>query len=73
MPRPPLEGVRILAVSPFGAGPFGTQHLAGRPAQRESAVTKLFVAEAVGRIVEHAMQGLGEVLIAREALKEMDE
>jgi crotonobetainyl-CoA:carnitine CoA-transferase CaiB-like acyl-CoA transferase len=28
MPRPPLEGVRILAVSQFGAGPFGTQHLA---------------------------------------------
>jgi hypothetical protein len=30
---------------------------AGRPAQRESAVTELFVAEALGRIVEHAMQG----------------
>jgi hypothetical protein len=45
----------------------------GRPAQRESAVTNLFVAEAVGRIVEHAMQGLGEVLIAREAPREMDE
>jgi crotonobetainyl-CoA:carnitine CoA-transferase CaiB-like acyl-CoA transferase len=26
--RPPLEGVRILAVSQFGAGPFGTQVLA---------------------------------------------
>jgi alkylation response protein AidB-like acyl-CoA dehydrogenase len=46
---------------------------AGRPAQRESAVTKLFVAEAVWRIVEHAMQVLGEVLIPREALKAMDE
>jgi alkylation response protein AidB-like acyl-CoA dehydrogenase len=45
---------------------------AGRPAQRESAVTKLFVTEAVWRIVKHAMQVLGEVLIAREALKEMD-
>ena len=28
MSRPPLEGVRILAVSQFGAGPFGTQVLA---------------------------------------------
>ena len=28
MPRPPLDGVRILAVSQFGAGPFGTQVLA---------------------------------------------
>jgi crotonobetainyl-CoA:carnitine CoA-transferase CaiB-like acyl-CoA transferase len=28
MIRPPLEGVRILAVSQFGAGPFGTQVLA---------------------------------------------
>ena len=28
MARPPLEGVRILAVSQFGAGPFGTQVLA---------------------------------------------
>lgn len=28
MPRPPLDGVRILAVSQFGAGPFGTQMLA---------------------------------------------
>jgi len=28
MPRPPLDGVRVLAVSQFGAGPFGTQHLA---------------------------------------------
>ena len=46
---------------------------AGLPAQRESTVTKLFVAEAVWRIVEHAMQVLGEALIAREALKEMDE
>ena len=27
-PRAPLEGVRILAVSQFGAGPFGTQVLA---------------------------------------------
>jgi crotonobetainyl-CoA:carnitine CoA-transferase CaiB-like acyl-CoA transferase len=27
MPRPPLDGVRILAVSQFGAGPFGTQML----------------------------------------------
>jgi crotonobetainyl-CoA:carnitine CoA-transferase CaiB-like acyl-CoA transferase len=27
-PRPPLEGVRILAVSQFGAGPFGTTILA---------------------------------------------
>src|SRR6185312_9793190 len=26
--RPPLDGVRILAVSQFGAGPFGTQVLA---------------------------------------------
>ena len=26
--RPPLDGVRILAVSQFGAGPFGTQFLA---------------------------------------------
>jgi alkylation response protein AidB-like acyl-CoA dehydrogenase len=31
---------------------------AGVPAQRESAVTKLFVAEAVWRIVDHAMQVL---------------
>ncbi|HSB41597.1 MAG TPA: CoA transferase [Methylomirabilota bacterium] len=28
MPRAPLDGVRILAVSQFGAGPFGTQVLA---------------------------------------------
>jgi crotonobetainyl-CoA:carnitine CoA-transferase CaiB-like acyl-CoA transferase len=28
MPRPPLDGVRVLAVSHFGAGPFGTRHLA---------------------------------------------
>lgn len=28
MGRPPLEGVRILAVSQFGAGPFGTSMLA---------------------------------------------
>jgi crotonobetainyl-CoA:carnitine CoA-transferase CaiB-like acyl-CoA transferase len=28
MARPPLEGLRILAVSQFGAGPFGTQMLA---------------------------------------------
>jgi crotonobetainyl-CoA:carnitine CoA-transferase CaiB-like acyl-CoA transferase len=28
MPRPPLDSVRILAVSQFGAGPFGTQMLA---------------------------------------------
>ncbi len=28
MPRPPLDGLRILAVSQFGAGPFGTQMLA---------------------------------------------
>ena len=27
-PRPPLDGLRILAVSQFGAGPFGTQLLA---------------------------------------------
>ena len=28
MSRPPLDGLRILAVSQFGAGPFGTQMLA---------------------------------------------
>jgi succinate--hydroxymethylglutarate CoA-transferase len=28
MTRPPLQDVRILAVSQFGAGPFGTQVLA---------------------------------------------
>jgi len=28
MARPPLDGVRVLAVSQFGAGPFGTQVLA---------------------------------------------
>jgi len=28
MARPPLDGLRILAVSQFGAGPFGTQMLA---------------------------------------------
>jgi crotonobetainyl-CoA:carnitine CoA-transferase CaiB-like acyl-CoA transferase len=28
MTRPPLDGVRVLAVSQFGAGPFGTQMLA---------------------------------------------
>ncbi len=27
-PRPPLAGLRVLAVSQFGAGPFGTQVLA---------------------------------------------
>ena len=32
---------------------------AGVPAQRESAVTKLFVAESVWKIVDHAMQVLG--------------
>ena len=25
---PPLAGVRIIAVEQYGAGPFGTQHLA---------------------------------------------
>lgn len=34
---------------------------AGLPAQRESAVTKLVVAEAVWKIVDHAMQVLGGV------------
>src|SRR2546426_6549406 len=34
---------------------------AGGPAQRESAVTKLFTAEAVWKIVEHAMQVLGGI------------
>ncbi|HET8577725.1 MAG TPA: acyl-CoA dehydrogenase family protein [Methylomirabilota bacterium] len=34
---------------------------AGVSAQRESAVTKLFVAEAVWRIVDHAMQVLGGI------------
>jgi len=34
---------------------------AGVPAQRESAVTKLFVAEQVWRIVDHAMQVLGGI------------
>jgi alkylation response protein AidB-like acyl-CoA dehydrogenase len=34
---------------------------AGVPAQRESAVTKLFVADAVWRIVDHAMQVLGGI------------
>jgi len=34
---------------------------AGIPAQRESAVTKLFVADAVWRIVDHAMQVLGGI------------
>ncbi|PYN16406.1 MAG: hypothetical protein DME05_08535 [Candidatus Rokuibacteriota bacterium] len=34
---------------------------AGRPAQRESAVTKLFTADAVWKIVDHAMQVLGGI------------
>ncbi len=34
---------------------------AGVPAQRESAVTKLFVADAVWKIVDHAMQVLGGI------------
>src|SRR3989304_6304937 len=34
---------------------------AGLPAQRESAVTKLFVAESVWKIVDHAMQVLGGI------------
>jgi alkylation response protein AidB-like acyl-CoA dehydrogenase len=34
---------------------------AGLPAQRESAVTKLVVAENVWKIVDHAMQGLGGI------------
>jgi alkylation response protein AidB-like acyl-CoA dehydrogenase len=33
----------------------------GVPAQRESAVTKLFVAESVWKIVDHAMQVLGGI------------
>lgn len=33
MARPPLEGLRILAVSQFGAGPFGTQVLADMGAE----------------------------------------
>ncbi len=28
MTRPPLDGLRVVAVSQFGAGPFGTQLLA---------------------------------------------
>src|SRR2546425_3280163 len=34
---------------------------AGVPAQRESAVTKLFTAEAVWKVVDHAMQVLGGI------------
>src|SRR5437762_13075252 len=34
---------------------------AGVPAQRESAVTKLFTAEAVWQIVDHALQVLGGI------------
>ena len=34
---------------------------AGLPAQRESAVTKLFAAESVWKIVDHAMQVLGGI------------
>ncbi len=34
---------------------------AGIPAQRESAVTKLFVAESVWKVVDHAMQVLGGI------------
>lgn len=34
---------------------------AGRPAQRESAVTKLFTAEHVWKIADHAMQVLGGI------------
>jgi alkylation response protein AidB-like acyl-CoA dehydrogenase len=34
---------------------------AGLPAQRETAVTKLFVAEAVWQVVDHAMQVLGGI------------
>ncbi len=33
MARPPLEGLRVLAVSQFGAGPFGTQVLADMGAE----------------------------------------
>ena len=33
MSRPPLDGLRVLSVSQFGAGPFGTQLLADMGAE----------------------------------------
>ena len=33
MSRPPLDGLRIVSVSQFGAGPFGTQLLADMGAE----------------------------------------
>ena len=41
---------------------------AGIPAQRESAVTKLFVAESVWKIVDHAMQVLGGIGYTKSTL-----
>lgn len=55
-PRPPLEGLRILAVSQFGAGPFGTQVLADLGAE----VIKIEDPEAGGDVSRYVPPFLHE-------------
>ena len=67
MARPPLEGLRILAVSQFGAGPFGTQPLAGLGPTSSRSVPAIVRNVRLLRIGA----GSGEImtfLIAREVL-----
>jgi len=54
--RPPLEGVRILAVSQFGAGPFGTTLLADLGAE----VVKIEDPEAGGDSARYVPPFLGD-------------
>ena len=56
MARAPLEGVRILAVSQFGAGPFGTQALADLGAE----IVKIEDPEAGGDVSRYVPPYLAE-------------
>ena len=56
MPPAPLEGVRILAVSQFGAGPFGTQVLADLGAQ----IIKIEDPEVGGDVSRYVPPYLGQ-------------
>jgi crotonobetainyl-CoA:carnitine CoA-transferase CaiB-like acyl-CoA transferase len=56
MSRPPLDGLRILTVSQFGAGPFGTQLLADLGAE----VIKIEDAAVGGDVSRHVAPYAGE-------------